>query len=375
MRGVLCLLAIGLLVAGCSSSSPEAATRPATATTATTPTVDATPQPLELGLQDDALLTSAEPQAWPLARGLGVQVVRYNVAWNLIAPTRPADALNIDDPAYDWSAVDRVVDGSDAMGARALLTIVQSPDWANGGQHPAFTPDDPADYGTFCRAVATRYDGHHGHPRVTRFTVWNEPNGGEFFRPQDAYTSKRYADLARSCIDGVAKVDAAATVAIGPLASRGSKGGVAPLAFLDGYRAAGGPEPAAVAINPYMFGLDPIFLPGEQRANGAINLRNLDSLQGWLSTAYGSIKPLWITEFAWRTAQTPGRGVLSDEQQATLTSASVQLVRSSYPYVRVMVWFLLRDQGPEAYWRSGLVRFDWQRKPVYDVWAQLARTG
>ena len=372
MRRVLCLLALGLLVGGCGSSAePEVASR----TEPTTPTVDATPKPLELGLQDDALLSSQEAEAWPLARGLGVQVVRYNVAWNLVAPSEPADALNPDDPAYDWSAVDQVVDRTGLMGAHALLTIVQAPGWANGNQHAAFTPDDPADYGAFCRVVATRYDGHHGHPRVTRFTVWNEPNGGEFFRPQDAYTSERYAGLARACMDGVAAVDRGATVAIGPLASRGSKGGLAPLAFLDAYRAAGGPEPAAVAINPYQFGLDPVFLPGEQRANGAINLRNLDSLEGWISTAYGSIKPIWITEFAWRTAETPGRGVLSDEEQARLTAVSVALVHSNYPYVRLMVWFLLRDQGPESYWRSGLVQFDWQRKPVYDIWSQLARSS
>ena len=34
---------------------------------------------------------------------------------------------------------------------------------------------------------------------------------------------------------------------------------------------------------------------------------------------------------------------------------TVELVRTHYPYVPLLVWFLLRDQGPHDYWRSGLV--------------------
>ena len=40
---------------------------------------------LQLGIQDDALLTSQEPNAWPFARGLAPKVVRYNVAWEQVA--------------------------------------------------------------------------------------------------------------------------------------------------------------------------------------------------------------------------------------------------------------------------------------------------
>ena len=41
-----------------------------------------------------------------------------------------------------------------------LLTIVQAPAWANGGRPARFAPRDARDFGTFCRAVATRYSGH-----------------------------------------------------------------------------------------------------------------------------------------------------------------------------------------------------------------------
>ena len=45
-------------------------------------------------------------------------------------------------------------------------------------------------------------------------------------------------------------------------------------------------------------------------------------------------------------------------------------MRAHYPYVELFVWFLLRDETPAGYWRSGLafrlelsVR-DWTKKPL-----------
>jgi hypothetical protein len=31
------------------------------------------------------------------------------------------------------------------------------------------------------------------------------------------------------------------------------------------------------------------------------------------------------------------------------------------------VWFLLRDEGPTSYWRTGVVTFGWARKPLFSV--------
>lgn len=43
-------------------------------------------------------------------------------------------------------------------------------------------------------------------------------------------------------------------------------------------------------------------------------------------------------------------------------------MRQRYPYVQVFTWFLLRDQDQSGYWRSGLVTFDWQLKPAFQVY-------
>ena len=46
-------------------------------------------------------------------------------------------------------------------------------------------------------------------------------------------------------------------------------------------------------------------------------------------------------------------------------------MRDHYPYVPLLVWFLLRDQGPHDYWRSGLVDTAWHRKPAFAVFHSL----
>ena len=246
---------------------------------------------LELGVQDDAFLSSAEPNAWPLARELHPDVIRYNVDWASVARTRPEQPRAPDDPAYDWSASDRIVREGAAQGARVVLTLVQAPVWANGKRAPRFAPLDAGDYGDFCRSAATRYSGSYvpagatsALPRVASYTVWNEPNRGQFLQPQGAHgfeAPRIMARLVRACTAAIAAEMPDAKVAFGPLASRGGQGGIAPIAFLRRYRAAGGPRPAVVALNPYLGSLLPVYRGTEQEADGAITVRNLDRLERW----------------------------------------------------------------------------------------------
>jgi LemA protein len=340
---------------------------------------------LDLGLQDDAYLTSADPRAWQLTRELHPGVIRYNVDWASVARTRPAEAANPGDPVYDWAAPDTIVRNAASQGSSVLLTLVQAPRWANGGSIPRTAPLDARDFGRFCRAAATRYSGHFvpagatdALPRVTSYTVWNEPNRGQFLEPQGPHgleAPKVLARLMRACAGAIGAVVPEARVALGPLASRGGQGGIAPIAFLARYRAAGGPPPAVVALNPYLGSLLPVYRQGEREQDGAITIRNLDRLENALTKAYGESVPIWLTEFAWRTAQQPGIGLITPARQAVLAGQSVQLVRDHYPYAGMLVWFLLRDVSPTSYWRSGLIDSNNHEKPVFALWEGLAHTS
>ncbi len=337
---------------------------------------------LKLGLQDDALLTSQEPNAWPFAQGLGPKVIRYNIGWEQAAATRPAAPDDPADPAYDFKHADAMARQTAAIGAQSLFTIVNAPRWANGNRAPRYAPANADDFGQFCGVVAWRYSGTYTPPgalqplpAVKNFTVWNEPNRGQYLLPQGPggqTAARAFAGLVRACSDAVHAVSADAQVAAGPIASRGAQGGASPIAFLDAYRAAGGPRPQALAFNPYMNGLVPAYMPKEAPADGAITLRNLDQLERWLNRAYGGTVPIWFTEFAWRTAPTPKLGNITPAKQADLLRTTVTLVRTHYPYAKMLVWFLVRDQSPSGYWRSGLATFDWQQKPAYGLYKSLA---
>jgi hypothetical protein len=325
-----------------------------------------TPPPvprMTLGLQDDALLTSAEPLAVPTVTALAPKLIRYNIVWSDIAPTRPDAPGNPADPAYVWTNADKIVALAAKLKASLLFTIVNAPKWANDGETPEHVPTDPADFGTFCGVVAQRY------PTVGRFTIWNEPNRGQFLQPQGAGGAdapRALADLAKACIPAIHAKSRHARVAIGPIASRGGQGGLAPIPFLAGYRAAGGPRPDGVALNPYLEGQAPLFAPTERPADGAVTVRNLDWLEGVLRRAYGRRMPIWLTEFAVRTVPP-----VTNLDQATQLRQTVQLVRRHYPYVPLLIWFLLRDQGPHDYWRSGLVDTAWHRKAAFAVFTSL----
>jgi Cellulase (glycosyl hydrolase family 5) len=320
---------------------------------------------LVLGLQDDALLTSAEPKAVPTVTALDPPLIRYNIVWSDIAPKRPAHPDDPADPAYLWTNADKIVALAKTLDASVLFTIVDAPKWANGGSTPEHAPTKPSDFGTFCGAVAHRY------PTVMKYTIWNEPNRGQFLQPQGAggkEAPRKFAGLARACIPAIKAVQPDADVAIGPVASRGGQGGLAPIPFLTDYRSAGGPTPDAVALNPYLEGQAPVFAPSERPKDGAVTVRNLDWLHDTLDKAYGSDMPIWLTEFAVRTVPP-----VTDADQATQLRQTVELIRDHYPYVPMLVWFLLRDQGPHDYWRSGLVDTPWHRKPAFDVFHSLRK--
>src|SRR5256885_11933427 len=90
------------------------------------------------GLQDDAWLAAGPGPNTLSARiaqlkKLGVKIVRYNLRWDQIAARRPDDAGDPQDPAYDWSTADPVVNALHEAGIPVLLTIYGTPEWANGG--------------------------------------------------------------------------------------------------------------------------------------------------------------------------------------------------------------------------------------------------
>ena len=135
-------------------------------------------------------------------------MIRVNLTWNAIAPSplsthRPAgfDAANpAAYPSGGWAPYDAFVRTAAADHITVDFTINgPAPLWATGSGAPRGTTGyfradwEPSakEYGLFVKAVGTRYGGSFkpsgsatALPRVSFWSIWNEPNYGYDIAPQ-----------------------------------------------------------------------------------------------------------------------------------------------------------------------------------------------
>jgi hypothetical protein len=141
-------------------------------------------------------------------RAFGVNMVRVIVVWAQIAPgwdsRTPPRAFDASDPATypkaNWAPYDAIVKQAAADGIGVDFTLSGgAPRWAEGPGIPSAALDNPywawrpsaSAFGQFVRAVGERYSGTYVPPgeadplpRVSFWSIWNEPNFGEDLGPQ-----------------------------------------------------------------------------------------------------------------------------------------------------------------------------------------------
>ena len=161
---------------------------------------------LQLGIQDDALLTSQEPNAWPFAKGLAPKVVRYNIGWEQVAPARPEGARRPGRSAPTTSSTPtRWPSRRPRSARRACSRSSTRRAGRTAARRPRFAPLNADDYGQFCGVVAWRYSGTYTPPgalvplpAVKNFTVWNEPNRGQYLHAAGPRRPDRRAHVRRA---------------------------------------------------------------------------------------------------------------------------------------------------------------------------------
>jgi hypothetical protein len=115
--------------------------------------------------------------AFPTYRTLGVDYYEFQLHFSAIAPTRPANPRNPNDPAYLWpKANDNLIANATANGVKIYAMVTFSPPWANGGQNEYGAPD-PKAFADFAYAASKRY------PMIDTWQVWGEPMEGINFSP------------------------------------------------------------------------------------------------------------------------------------------------------------------------------------------------
>ena len=147
-------------------------------------------------IQDDGLMKANPAATLGTFRALGVTRVRLSVTWATLAPSpnskkAPRGFKGGDPNSYKgWGIYDTIARQAKADGiALYFLLTGPAPRWATGpgmpsGTHLQWKPS-ASQFGAFAKAVGTRYSGHYkGLPRISFWSIWNEPNYGFDLAPQ-----------------------------------------------------------------------------------------------------------------------------------------------------------------------------------------------
>jgi hypothetical protein len=357
---------------------------------------------MRVGIYDEAqTLYGPVPQTFALFKQLHVQEVRLNLYWGGkygVARTRPKNATNPNDPAYDWTLYDRTVNYAAQANVHVLFSVYGTPAWANGDKGMNVAPTRSTDLRNFVLAAARRYGGawpgDDGRllPSVKEWLAWNEPNNPLFLSPQYAKTSKGWviqsaADYARICnavYSGVhASLFVGERVACGGTAPRGNndpsslRPSVSPLAFLRGVKKAGLKTFDAWAHHPYYAGpsdqptMKPVTAKGAPAT--AVTLGNIGDLIHLVTQLYGN-KRIWITEYGYQTNPPDPLFGVSYAKQALYLKQAFGIARKS-PRIDMMLWFLLKDEPNLSGWQSGLITYAGKKKPSFNAFMQMAEAG
>ena len=311
-------------------------------------------------------------------------IVRTTVYWNKIAPTRPANAKDPFDPAYQFDDLDEFVRTASFDGMTVMLSVWGTPDWANGGKGQNYAPTRLSDFQNFMQAIAARYSGlHPGYPFVGYFSIWNEPNLQQFLAPTyDSHGKPEspliYAGLARAGYAGVKAGNRRALVGIGetsprgrskPINQKGVQQTIAPGLFAQVLSTA---RPMvkfdAWAHHPYS---DLGASPTQKVRFPNVNLPMIPTFDKDLTKWFKRKSvPFWVTEYGFQTKPGQPKGVTT-AQQAAYVKESLAIVRKD-PHVDMFIWFIFRDE-PVSLWHSGLLNTNASHKPSYAAFVSAAK--
>ena len=302
-------------------------------------------------------------QAFDEITSFGVKSIRIVMLWQNVAPA-PASRIKPDfdatDPTkYDWSAYDPQIEGAIARGWNVLLTVSGPvPRWATNGAKDNLTRPKPKEFQAFVTAAA-----HHYGTKISRWSIWNEPNQPQFLLPQ--YSAVRHTPLSpriyRNLFLAAERGLAAgglpnAQVLIGETSPRGTGKVVAPLTFLRGmlcldskYRKQGKCaelQPAGYAHHAYTTASGPLFKPKEPNdvTIGVIGRLVTALDKAARAGAIPSKLPIHLTEFGIQSTPDRIQGV-SLAKQADYRSIAERLAYEN-PRIVAFSQYLLRDDPP-----------------------------
>jgi len=177
---------------------------------------------MEVAIQDDGLFIfqdhSNREVALSRARAMGVTTIRMNILWWQPIPRSQRAQTTVPSPIrYDFSAWDGAIARARAYGIKTQLDLTGDPPaWACGSKKPpyacdGFRPSVPL-FQHFAAAAAQHFKG-----RVSRYSIWNEPNWYTWLSPHDE-APILYRNLYIAGYNAIKSVDPSAEVVMGETA-------------------------------------------------------------------------------------------------------------------------------------------------------------
>ncbi len=342
-----------------------------------------------IGLQDDRMAAS-QPQDIPgriaLVKATGTQVLRIDLFWATAAPTRPANATDHLDPAYNWAWADAALCGTIKAGIQPIVTTWNAPGWATGGKlgvkgvvWNSKAPTNPQDYADFMSALATRYNGvtqipGQGTCNVKFYEIWNEPNLQIYLYPQysgkKVASSPKYVKMANLAVPAIKAANPRAVPITGVTGPKGKsdQSGRGTLDWVKDLKKYG-----LKAGSQYSQHIYPA-VPPLKKTTIFPAWDTLDEVVAEVNKLPGGkSKKIYITEASYTTARTPYRKVaFTLAQQATYMKDIFKVPFVKSPRVPVVIWFQYVDN---VNWPGGITFDAGGQKPSYRSFQGLVKTN
>jgi hypothetical protein len=348
---------------------------------------------LKLGITSIALQNRSPALFYGNVNALKMSVIRTQINWKNIAKHKPKNAEDPNDPAYNWTALDKLVKDSSAWADKANGTVIYdlwgTPSWAKKYRgHVAFVPvPKDKDFRSFVRALAKRYNGTFVPaksaigaaplPRITHWEIWNEPNnalglaipGGKTRngKPAGAKAYITLLSIAYGAIHAQDQPGKPKAQVIG--GAVGGRTGIDHVAFYNALKK-GRAKLDAISVHPYSLlpTLGPTDgAPGKGFLYPFYRLGNFSRFASFVKGWKGSKFPIWVTELAWQVKSKSNPGGVSTKQQSNYFKQAVAKLKK-YPQVQGMVWYMLRDETSAGGWQSGLLNKHDTKRTIWYTW-------
>lgn len=294
------------------------------------------------------------------------------------------DIEGIEKGEYDWWRPDIVVDEVEKAELKLLVRIDRQPFWTHPDEPPQENrpPDDLADFGDFCWALADRYQG-----RIAAYQVWNEPNLSREWgnRPPDP---AEYTEMLKLCYEAIKEADPDAIVISAGLAPTGTQlpDAIPDDEFLQGMYDAGADAYFDVlGLNAPGYKAPPETSPEEAAENPEYGsgrwfaFRHVEDMRQIMVENGDEDKQIAILELGWTTDTVnptyAWHAVTEEEQAEYLVGAYEYAAEHWQPWIGLMVTIYIADYfwTPEEHeqWWWSIVLPDGTPRPAYDALREM----